>query len=175
MNWWFDRDYTNLACLDSGGSDSCPCDDDETLWNTNWFSNVILIPRAVAKTCLLVGNVNLSSSQRSSCSRFPSRSYAGFYRTLNGVGPLTGANALDVASLAIDWSLYARNTTLADDAYTKVHQELPIRNEVRSDGIRADGSYGQHTGLLYNGNYGKPIARFYLCCLLKFLSVGKDL
>jgi len=41
MDWWFVRDFTNPACLDSGGTDVCPCDpDDITMWNTNWFSNV---------------------------------------------------------------------------------------------------------------------------------------
>ena len=42
MDWWFARDFTNPACLDSGGGSSCTCDD-TTLWNTNWFSNVIII------------------------------------------------------------------------------------------------------------------------------------
>lgn len=41
MDWWFVRDFTNPACLDSGGTATCPCSDTEThLWNTNWFSNV---------------------------------------------------------------------------------------------------------------------------------------
>ncbi len=41
MRWWFDRDFTNPACLDNGGSASCPCNSTETLlWNTNWYSNV---------------------------------------------------------------------------------------------------------------------------------------
>jgi hypothetical protein len=45
MDWWFDRDFTNLACLDSGGTSKCPCDsNDMTLWNTNWFSNVSSVP-----------------------------------------------------------------------------------------------------------------------------------
>jgi hypothetical protein len=41
MDWWFIRDFTNPACLDSGGTPACPCNANETkLFNTNWFSNV---------------------------------------------------------------------------------------------------------------------------------------
>jgi hypothetical protein len=34
MNYWFDRDFTNIACLDHGGTDQCPCANnaDSTLW-----------------------------------------------------------------------------------------------------------------------------------------------
>lgn len=39
VNWWFQNDFTNPACLDSGGTSSCPCGT-AGLWNTNWFSNV---------------------------------------------------------------------------------------------------------------------------------------
>ena len=39
MDWWFENDYTDQACLDSGGTVSCPCGT-PGLWNTNWFSNV---------------------------------------------------------------------------------------------------------------------------------------
>lgn len=58
MDYWFSRDFTNVACLDSGGTTACPCSNlDNSLWcvviftqvidrrvtshrNTNWFSNV---------------------------------------------------------------------------------------------------------------------------------------
>lgn len=62
MGYWFGRDFTNPACLDSGGTPACPCTNpDNSLWyvsqilsqkvfsnsirihnerNTNWFSNV---------------------------------------------------------------------------------------------------------------------------------------
>ena len=32
MDYWFDRDFTNLACLDQGGTDKCPCADNTYLW-----------------------------------------------------------------------------------------------------------------------------------------------
>lgn len=33
---------------------------------------------------------------------------------------------------------------------------MVIQNSIKADGIRADGSFGQHAGILYNGNYGMP-------------------
>ena len=34
MDYWFNRDITNLACLDRGGTDRCPCTNtsDTTFW-----------------------------------------------------------------------------------------------------------------------------------------------
>jgi hypothetical protein len=41
MTYWFGRDFNNTACLDYGGTTKCPCSNaDNSLWNTNWFSNV---------------------------------------------------------------------------------------------------------------------------------------
>ncbi|THV04916.1 chondroitin AC/alginate lyase [Dendrothele bispora CBS 962.96] len=161
MNWWFDRDFTNIACLDSGGTDACPCNDpnDSTMWNTNWFSNVIGIPEKVGQTCLLMDSNTttsvLSADQRAVCSRMTGRSYeGGFIRILN-IGPLTGANTLDVAKIGIDNALLNSNISLLTDAFARVHAEVIIRNTTKADGVRADGSFGQHAGLLYNGNYGK--------------------
>jgi hypothetical protein len=84
-----------------------------------------------------------------------SRSYGTFQGPINGVGILTGANALDVAAIGIDSGLLTTNASLISDAYRRVHDELAIRDEVKADGIRRDGSFGQHAGIIYNGNYGK--------------------
>ena len=41
VDWWFEHDFKNPACLTDGGTPACPCDpDDITMWNTNWFANV---------------------------------------------------------------------------------------------------------------------------------------
>ena len=33
MDYWFGRDFTNLACLDLGGTGQCPCaNNNNTLW-----------------------------------------------------------------------------------------------------------------------------------------------
>ncbi|KAF8078587.1 chondroitin AC/alginate lyase [Lyophyllum atratum] len=118
MDYWFSRDFTNVACLDSGGSTTCPCTNvDNSLWNTNWFSNlgqIILIPDLVGQSCVLLDGIDLA--------------------------------------------LLTNNATLLTDAYRRIHLELSIRDSVKADGIRADGSFGQHGGILYNGNYGKDYA-----------------
>lgn len=84
-----------------------------------------------------------------------SRAYATFLTGINGVSSITGANTLDIASIGIDLALLTTNQTLLQDAFNRVHNEVVIENATSADGIRPDGSFGQHTGLLYNGNYGK--------------------
>ncbi|KAF9270093.1 polysaccharide lyase family 8 protein [Marasmius fiardii PR-910] len=152
MNWWFDRDFQNPACLTDGGTDSCPCDpNDQTLWNTNWFSNVIGTPMQVAATCLLMQDA-LSSTQLSNCTHMTARAYGTFQ---GNFGFLAGANILDIAKIGIDNGILNQNVSLVTDAYRRIHNEVRVQPGVMVDGIKADGSFGQHTGLLYNGNYGK--------------------
>ncbi|KAF7436853.1 hypothetical protein PC9H_003686 [Pleurotus ostreatus] len=150
MDFWFSNDFTNDACIDSGGSSSCPCDT-PGLWNTNWFSNTILIPELSSATCLLLNNT-LTSTQLSNCTHITLRAYGTFTRNPTF---LAGANTLDVAKVGIDQALLTSNVSLMTDAYSRVHRELVIQNAIKADGIRADGSFGQHAGILYNGNYGK--------------------
>jgi len=57
----------------------------------------------------------------------------------------------------MDQALLTGNVQLLADAYNKAHSELRIENEVRGDGIRPDGAFGQHDGMLYNGNYGASL------------------
>ncbi|RDB29606.1 Chondroitinase-AC [Hypsizygus marmoreus] len=155
MDYWFSRDFTNIDCLDSGGTTKCPCSNsDNSLWNTNWFSNIILIPDLVGQTCILL-NETLTPAHLTACAHITARSYATFDRSINGVGSLTGANTLDVAAIGIDLALLTMNATTLADAYRRIHLELTVRSTVKADGIRADGSFGQHGGILYNGNYGK--------------------
>lgn len=155
MDWWFARDLTNPACLDSGGTPACPCNANETqMFNTNWFSNIIGVPELVSAICLLL-NDTLSTSQLNNCTHMTGRSYATFGTNINGVGQLTGANTLDVAKIGLDLAILTVNSSLVIDAYRQVHNELQIHPAVKADGIRPDGSFGQHGGLLYNGNYGK--------------------
>ncbi|KAG7450483.1 polysaccharide lyase family 8 protein [Guyanagaster necrorhizus] len=133
MRWWFDHDFTNPACLDNGGSASCPCNSTETLlWNTNWY------------------NI-LTEADESHCMLMSTRSYGAFARNASY---MTGANILDVAKIGIDAGLLSSNESFVADAYSKIHQELGIKDGIMVDGIRSDGSFGQHGGLLYNGNYG---------------------
>ncbi|KAH8988956.1 polysaccharide lyase family 8 protein [Lactarius akahatsu] len=150
MNFWFSRDFTVPGCLDQGGTSICPCDT-PGFWNTNWFSNVILVPKLVDESCLLF-NASLTPTQFNSCNTISARAYDTFYQ---GKSFLTGANILDVAKIGIDLALLTSNTTLIAEAYGRINAEIAIQPGVMVDGIKPDGSFGQHGGLLYNGNYGK--------------------
>ncbi|KAH0590691.1 hypothetical protein H2248_000821 [Termitomyces sp. 'cryptogamus'] len=156
INFWFSQDFTVSACLDLGGTTACPCST-PGFWNENWFSNVILIPTWVGQVCLLLGD-SLTASEQSSCMLMTGRAYNTFQTGISGVSAITGANTLDIASIGIDLGLSTSNATLVSDAYTRAHVELTIKDGIKADGIRADGSFGQHAGIIYNGNYGKDYA-----------------
>ncbi|KAF8528209.1 polysaccharide lyase family 8 protein [Hysterangium stoloniferum] len=155
MDWWFDRDFTNDSCLDRGGSTACPCRM-PGLWNTNWFSNTIGVPQAVGKACILLSQPpSLTPTQFSNCSHITARSYAVFHRNFKP-GYLAGANTMDIANIGIVSALIgAINATLVEEAYAYIHAEVQIKIGAMKDGILSDGSFAQHGGLLYNGNYGK--------------------
>ncbi|KAJ6503511.1 polysaccharide lyase family 8 protein [Mycena vitilis] len=153
MGYWFANDFKIPACLDSGGTATCPCGT-PGLWNTNWFPNIIGTPELVSMTCLLLSD-NLLQTELGNCTTITGRAYATFIHPANQVGVLTGANALDVAKIGIDLALLTLNASILTDAYARVHSQLVITTPPRADGIRPDGSFGQHSGILYNGNYGK--------------------
>ncbi|KAJ6519860.1 polysaccharide lyase family 8 protein [Mycena sanguinolenta] len=150
--YWFQNDFADPACLDSGGNAACPCGT-PGLWNTNWFPNIIGTPELVAMTCLLL-NDTLSTSEFGNCTKITGRAYNTFIVPAKQVGVLTGANALDVAKIGIDLALLTVNVSLLTDAYSRVHSQMVLTTPNRADGIRPDGSFGQHTGIIYNGNYG---------------------
>ncbi|KAJ7492581.1 polysaccharide lyase family 8 protein [Mycena latifolia] len=150
MGYWFSNDFTNPACLTAGGGTDCPCDT-PGLWNTNWFPNVIGTPELVSMSCLLL-NDTLLQIELDHCTTITSRAYGTFG---SGAGFLAGANNLDIAKIGIDEALLTLNVSLLTDAYRRVHAEVQVTTAVRADGIRPDGSFGQHSGILYNGNYGK--------------------
>ncbi|KAJ7082937.1 polysaccharide lyase family 8 protein [Mycena belliarum] len=156
MAFWFDNDFTNPACLDFGGEVACPCGT-PGLWNTNWFSNIILIPSWVGQVCLSLGS-SLSASELASCERMTSRTFNTLQAGIHNVSAITGANLLDIASVGIDQGLLLNDSSAVASGYTAVHGDLVFQNVVKADGIRADGSFGQHAGLLYNGAYGKDYA-----------------
>ncbi|KAI0757019.1 polysaccharide lyase family 8 protein [Daedaleopsis nitida] len=156
MGFWFSNDFTNPACLDSGGEDACPCGT-SGLWNTNWFSNVIGVPTFVGEVCLLLGD-SLTPSELAGCTKMTSRTFATFDTGINGVSNITGANALDIASIGIDLGLFTQNATTVAAGFDRVMADAVIQNGTKVDGIRADGSFGQHAGIIYNGNYGKDYA-----------------
>ncbi|KAJ7293615.1 polysaccharide lyase family 8 protein [Mycena rebaudengoi] len=150
MNYWFSNDFTNPACIDSGGTSTCPCGT-PGLWNTNWYGNTIGTPLLAAMSCLLLDD-SLTEDEVTGCTKITGRGYETFTSKPTF---LTGANTLDVAKIGIDQALFTNNVSLITDAYRRIHAELVIFGGVRADGIKPDGSFSQHTGILYNGNYGK--------------------
>ncbi|KAG6911939.1 hypothetical protein DXG01_000187 [Tephrocybe rancida] len=120
-------------------------------------TQIILIPDLVGQSCILLDGT-LAPAQVVGCVNIMARSYNTFDTNIPGVGFLTGANTLDVASVGIDLALLTVNATILSDAFRRVHLELVVENTAKADGIRADGSFGQHGGILYNGNYGKDYA-----------------
>lgn len=99
----------------------------------------------MGKVCNLVRE-ELSELQLDNCNRMLARAYGTFDRFVGGVGYLTGANTLDVASIALDYGLLKNNDTIVADAYRRLHNEVIVVDGVRADGIRRDGSFGQHSG-----------------------------
>lgn len=103
------------------------------------------MPGLIGQTCLLVEET-LSPFQLSKCISITTRAYGTFDRFIQGLGFLTGANTLDVASIGIDLALLTANTTLMTDAYRRAHAEVVIKNEIKADGLRPDSSFGQVRG-----------------------------
>jgi hypothetical protein len=100
----------------------------------------------------LLFNSSLSPTQVNNCTSITARAYDTFYE---GKSFLTGANILDVANIGVGLALLTSNLTLIAEAYGRINAEVVIQPGVMVDGIKPDGSFGQHSGLLYNGNYGK--------------------
>ncbi|KAF8680230.1 Polysaccharide lyase family 8, N terminal alpha-helical domain [Rhizoctonia solani] len=168
MGYWFANDFgtvANGACLDRGGqpAEECPCGT-PGLWNTNWYSNVILVPTQVGKTCLLLGD-ELTPTEYGNCTAITTRAYAPFYRN-PPPGFVSGANIIDMASIGISAGLLENNRTgnasRIMDAYERVHNETVVHEKDFVDGIKPDGSFQQHIGIVYDGNYGKDFSNSLL-------------
>ena len=102
-------------------------------------------------------NDTLTNTQLTNCTNITGRTYGTFGHSVNGLGIATGANLLDIAKIGIDQGLLNLNASLLADAYDRIHNEMVIENATFADGIHADGSFSQHGGVIYNGNYGKVV------------------
>lgn len=126
------------------------------------FSNAILIPRQAIQTSLLL-NKFITPEQRAAAVHLVERGATTFGRWVYGLGYITGANTLDLSSNLVNAGLLqalAGNATgydLIEDAFQRVHDEVVVQEAVKADGIRPDGSFGQHIGILYTGKSGNVI------------------
>ncbi|KAI8972037.1 chondroitin AC/alginate lyase [Mycotypha africana] len=155
MDYWFDNNYTPDACLDQGGQPNgeCPCGT-PGFWNTNWFGQMILMPKLISNTCVLL-KAKLTETQRGNCTLILQRVYSRIDTVLDGIGPMTGANMLDSATSVLNFGLVTDNETLVKDALNHFYNQTLITPGVGVDGVKIDGSYLQHFSQLYTGNYGK--------------------
>ncbi|KAG7450482.1 uncharacterized protein BT62DRAFT_1001299 [Guyanagaster necrorhizus] len=131
---------------------SCPCDSAETLlWNRNWFSNAIGVPHLVVEACMIMGQKELAEDVANYCMFMSGRSYEVFDLPVKF---MIGSNILDVSKIGIDAGLLSSSETLVADAYSKIHQEIIIKNVANIDEIRSDGSFGLKVGNLTHANAG---------------------
>ncbi|KAG9018584.1 hypothetical protein FRB90_011306 [Tulasnella sp. 427] len=168
IDYWLDNDFTNEDCFIKGGltTASCVCGT-PGLWNPNWFSNVILTPRHAIQTALLL-NKTIKADQRRAAVAIAERGESVFHRVTKGIVTMTGANAMDVASNTVDAGIVlalAGNSTgysYIQGGFARAHNEIVVQPAAKADGIRPDGSFGQHAGIIYNGNYGKDYTNLAL-------------
>jgi hypothetical protein len=45
--------------------------------------------------------------------------------------------------------MLSNNATLMTEAFDRIHTEVVVQPGIKIDGIKPDGSFGQHGGLLY--------------------------
>ncbi|CEP12259.1 hypothetical protein [Parasitella parasitica] len=155
LDYWLDNDFTSNDCIDWGGRSAgdCPCGT-PGLWNRNWYNQIIGTPSYIGGICLLLKE-QLSSGQLDRCTKIQARSYDTIDTGLRTVSSYTGANLLDVASVGITLGLQNQDADTFKAALEDFYGGVEISSKVAGDGIQADGSFMQHAGLLYNGNYGK--------------------
>ncbi|KDN33101.1 hypothetical protein RSAG8_13810, partial [Rhizoctonia solani AG-8 WAC10335] len=156
MGYWFANDYSVIgdgSCMDREflPDNHCPCGT-PGLWGPNWYSNVIQVPSRVGKVCALLRS-ELTSNELAMCTLMTARAYAPFYRDPQP-GYLGGANVMDISVIGMLAGLLennrAGNVSRIVDAYQRVHQQSLVHSADRVDGIKPDGSFQQHSGVIYD-------------------------
>ncbi|CAE6465737.1 unnamed protein product [Rhizoctonia solani] len=163
MGYWFANEMSTIGdgtCMDREYvSNNCPCGT-PGLWGANWFSNVIQVPERVGPTCNML-RAELTEFELGNCTLITSRAFSPFYREQRP-GYLSGANVIDLSVIGIDAGLLENNKTgnvsRITDAYQNVHNQVVVEPGIRVDGIKPDGSFQQHKGIIFSGNYGKDFS-----------------
>ncbi|KAI9017910.1 chondroitin AC/alginate lyase [Phycomyces nitens] len=154
MDYWFSNNYVPDSCIDMGGlsNNTCPCGT-PGFWSTNWFGQMILLPRIISNACLLL-KPRLTDTQLGNCTSVTKRAFDKVDDFIFSIGYMTGSNMLDVSSIGMAEALLTNNLTLMTRALGYFYGQLAI-TPLNQDGIKQDGSFLQHFGQLYTGNYGK--------------------
>ncbi|KAK5996848.1 Chondroitinase-AC-like protein [Cladobotryum mycophilum] len=163
LDYWFKNDYTEPDCFGNGGvaGSKCPCGT-PGLWNTNWYGQGILLPQLVSQACLLVKDGNLTESQRAGCERIPRRAYDLRDQPFGTGGYMTGSNMVLVMQNSISLALFIDNSTILADGFNRAMAVMTFSDDAKEDGIHRDGTFLQHKGILYNGNYGKDLLNAFI-------------
>ncbi|KAL0080319.1 polysaccharide lyase family 8 protein [Phycomyces blakesleeanus] len=166
MDYWFSNNYVPDSCIDMGGlsNNTCPCGT-PGFWSTNWFGQMILMPRIISNACLLL-KPNLTGTQLGNCTSVTKRSFDKVDDFIFSIGYMTGSNMLDVSSIGMAEALLTNNLTLMTRALDYFYKQLSITPS-NQDGIKQDGSFLQHFGQLYTGNYGKDFINSVLRIFLQ--------
>ena len=122
-------------------------------------SNTIQVPTRSGKACTLLRS-SLTQSELANCTLMTSRAYAPFYRVPQP-GYISGANIMDMVVIGISAGLLENNGTgnvsRIADAYERAHNQVVVQPADRVDGIKPDGSFQQHAGIIYNGRLLLPL------------------
>ncbi|PMB71517.1 Chondroitinase-AC [Beauveria bassiana] len=116
----------------------------------------VLIPQLSSTACLLARDGHLSQEQHKGCIRLTERTYDNIDRSYGTGGNLTAANS------AVSLGLFTNNVTIVESAMKRAFSVMTFSDEAMQDGIHRDGSFLQHDGVLYNGNYGKDLLNIFI-------------
>jgi hypothetical protein len=89
----------------------------------------------------------LNSTQIAGCQRITKRAYA-------SIPQETAANLIDVSLGSVYYGLVSSNVSILSTAFSAGNSALQVTSK-QLDGIKVDGSFFQHGGLLASGSYGK--------------------
>jgi len=124
------------------------------------------MPGLVGNTCLIL-NEDLTEFQLLSCRTQLARAYVRIDGDPNGaMGPMTGANMLDVASIGVSLSILNSDPELMMEAIQRYYKEVEHTAGIL-DGIKVDGAFMQHSGQILTGSYGAVFINLLLDLFLQ--------
>ncbi|TQV94131.1 polysaccharide lyase family 8 protein [Cordyceps javanica] len=140
LDYWFKNDYKPAACMGNGGNAAlgCPCGT-PGLWNT------------ASSLALCNGSMNDAD-----------RPHLELELSYGTGGTLTAANVVLVLQSAVSLGLFTSNATIVESAIQRAFGVMTFTDGAMQDGIHRDGSFLQHDGILYNGNYGKDLLNIFI-------------